>query len=164
MREPRNYDPLRAAERAADTKRQSKETGGDLASRRAGDQQEQSQEPPFLTELEKHEAARDAKIQELDAKVQSGQIDRHEMRYQLERFENAVSPAQNKTGQEQPSGQQQERKLVFSEDRERAASGERSGSQANRDEAHGQTKQQGEGRTLRFFEDRNPGQEQDRGR
>jgi hypothetical protein len=149
------------AERAADTERQYKETGSDLASCQAGDRQEQSQEPPFLTELEKHEAARDAKIQELDAKVQSGKINQHEMQYQLNRFENTVSPAQNKTGQEQPGGQQQERKLVFSEDRERAASGERSGSQASRDKGQSQSKERGEDRTLTFFEDRNKSQDRE---
>ncbi len=163
MREPRNYDPLRETARGIESQQQVKETGNDLAAWRGGDRQEPAQEPPFLTEMEKHEAARDTKIQELDERVQAGRITSYEMKYQLSRFENEVSPVKSETGREQPAGQQRERKLVFSEDREREAAAERSDSQASRDGGErGEVKDQSAGRTLSFFEDRNNDLSRDR--
>lgn len=108
---------------------------------------EQAQEQPFLTEQDKHEAARAALTQALDEKVLSGKIDRHEAYYQLQRFENNVSEPQT-----------QDRSLKFFEDKdqdkERAPAGEQ--------QEHGDGKNQGDGRTLAFFEDRNKDLERSR--
>jgi hypothetical protein len=92
VREPRNYDALRDSERKVRSEQEFVITGREATVRAehsapAAQRQAEASEPPFMTHEERHEAARAALIEKLDAGVRSNRIDHHERRYQLQQFE-----------------------------------------------------------------------------
>jgi hypothetical protein len=125
------------------------EKGGNLhqefkAAGREVDTRQPPEEKPFVSELDKLEAERETFTKALDEQFLSGKIDRHEMHYQLQRFENDLS------------GDYGKKQLKFFEDKDKERAP--AGNQGERDQPKGQ----GDGRTLTFFEDKNKGQDRER--
>lgn len=89
VRQPQNYDPLRDTERKVMAEQQFAEAGREatLPQQRGAEPQMQTPEPADMNPVDKYEADRAARIQELDAQVDSGKINDHERYYQMQRFE-----------------------------------------------------------------------------
>ncbi len=97
MREPRNYDALRETEREVmpTPERVFAEAGREVTipQERPGSREVQAapevqaEEPVFMSEEDKIDAARAALRETLDKQFEEGLINRHEHKYAVERFE-----------------------------------------------------------------------------